>query len=112
MQRFILIYTGSVSGEGFRLVGPFPSDSELSAWGQHWQLEHEDDPRWHVIDLPEFDGSIYPLPVTPPERPKSTDLEDRIDYLKSELKQLKEVRKVMRGHRGAELEGGTIARSA
>jgi hypothetical protein len=44
MNRFILIFKGSESGNDFRLVGPFPSDPELQAWGEHWQVENEGDP--------------------------------------------------------------------
>ena len=44
MNMFILIYKGSHSGNDFRLVGPFPSDPELQAWGEHWQVENEGDP--------------------------------------------------------------------
>jgi hypothetical protein len=67
MNKFIVIYKGSDSGNDFRLVGPFPSDPELRAWGEHWQVENGDDPRWNSIELPEFEGSVYSLPVTVPE---------------------------------------------
>jgi hypothetical protein len=96
MQKFILLYQGAESRDGFRLIGPFPSDEELKAWGEHWQMENDDDPRWHVIGLPEFEGSFYPLHVTAPERLSSTFLEDRVAKLKAQLRGYKELRRLVR----------------
>ena len=114
MNRFILIFKGSESGNDFRLVGPFPSDPELSAWGEHWQVENGGDPRWNAIELPEFEGSVYPLPVTVPEKVDLGLLDDNIAELKRKLKGYKELRKIARGReRGrADREVSLIARSA
>jgi hypothetical protein len=114
MNKFILIYKGSGSGNDFRLVGPFPSDPELSAWGEHWQVENDGDPRWNTIELPEFEGSVYPLPVTVPEKADLGLLDDNIAELKRKLKGYKELRKIVREReRGrADREGSPIARSA
>jgi hypothetical protein len=113
MNMFILIYKGSHSGNDFRLVGPFPSDPELQAWGEQWQFENGDDPRWHVIELPEFEGSVYPLPVTVPEKADLGLLDHNIAELKRKLKGYKELRKIVREReRGlAHREGSASARS-
>jgi hypothetical protein len=114
MNKFILIYKSSDNGNDFRLVGPFPSDPELSAWGEHWQVENGGDPRWNAIELPEFGGPVYPLPVTVPEKADLGLLDDNIAELKRKLKGYKELRKIVRGRKGecADREGSPIARSA
>jgi hypothetical protein len=114
MNRFILIFKGSESRNDFRLVGPFPSDRELQARGEQWEVENGGDPSWTTIELPEFEGSVYPLPVTVPEKADLGLLDDNIGELKRKLKGYKELRKIVREReRGrADREGSPIARSA
>jgi hypothetical protein len=41
------------------------------------------------MDLPELEGSIYPLPVTsPPKRLKLSALEESLAHMRAELKEL------------------------
>jgi hypothetical protein len=54
------------------------------------------DPRWNAIELPEFGGSVYPLPVTVPEKTDLGLLDDNIAELKRKLKGYKELRKIVR----------------
>ena len=114
MRKYILLYQGAESHEGFRLVGPFPSGEELQAWGEHWQVENSGDPRWTSIELPEFEGSVYSLPVKVPEKADLELLDDNIAELKWKLKGYKELRKIVREReRGrADREGSPIAKSA
>jgi hypothetical protein len=64
--------------------------------------------------LPEFEGSVYHLPVTAPEKADLGLLDDNIAELKRKLKEYKELRKIVREReRGrADREGSPIARSA
>jgi hypothetical protein len=114
MHKYILLYQGAESRDGFRLVGPFPSGEELEAWGEHWQVEHDGDPTWNSIELPEFEGSVYPLPVTVPEKADLGLLDGNITELKWKLKKYKELRKIVREReRGrADREGSPTAKSA
>jgi hypothetical protein len=113
MRRYNLLYQGAESHDGFRLVGPFPSGEELEAWGEHWQVENGGDARWTSIELPEFAGSVYPLPVKAPEKADLSLLDGNIAELKWKLKKYKELRKIVREReRGrAEREESPIAKS-
>lgn len=49
--------------EDYIVVGPFASRDALRAWGERWQRDHDDDPRWQSIYL--ADPSARPIRVIP-----------------------------------------------
>lgn len=76
-------------------------------------MENRDDPCWQGIDLPNFEGPVYPLPVTKPERLGIDFLDYSVKDLKAKVKQCKELRKILRERerRRAEHEEAHVASS-
>lgn len=52
--------------DGYEIVGPFGSHDELIAYGERWQDEHGDDPRWQSLYL--ADPHAAPVVVGPGDR--------------------------------------------
>lgn len=61
--KHILVY--ALPGQ-FRLVGPFETDDDLVRWGNRWQEENGDDPRWQQVELPDGHRDPILLHVLPP----------------------------------------------
>ncbi len=49
--------------DGYEIIGPFASRLDLIAYGERWQDEHNDDPRWQSVHL--ADPHAMPVVVTP-----------------------------------------------
>jgi len=53
----------AMQDDSYVVAGPFASTDELIAWGERWQAEHGDDPRWQSIYL--ADPDAMPVRVQP-----------------------------------------------
>jgi hypothetical protein len=52
-----------MSDDGYQVVGPFSSGAALVTWGQRWQAQNDDDPRWQSIYL--SDPAAAPKHIVP-----------------------------------------------
>jgi hypothetical protein len=53
------ILTFATEKDGLRIIGPFETVQALSAWGDRWQADNGDDPRWQQIELKDDPISVF-----------------------------------------------------